>query len=160
MKLHDIKKEKIQIHPMVTLMTLQTNLWRIIRIEWLYAVQRCFQRYFSYITAASAPNHAFFELFLPALRTIFFPSHWLLTHLTIVETTDSGERWINPATMTIINPRKEYWPSLGSSQRPPFLKSETLPTELWSSAGNLESFTSKPYCLKISLTYTLKICPK
>ena len=33
--------------------------------------------------------------------------------------------------MTIINSRKEYWPSLGSNQRPPVLKSAVLPTELW-----------------------------
>ena len=47
------------------------------------------------------------------LRTIFFPSHWLLSHITTVETTDSGETAMNPVTMTIITPRKEYWPSLG-----------------------------------------------
>ena len=54
-----------------------------------------------------------------------------LSHITIVETTDKGERGMNPVTMTIINPRKEYWPSRGSNQRPPVLKSTTLPTELW-----------------------------
>ena len=47
--------------------------------------------------------------------TIFFPSHWLLSHITIVETTDSGDRGRNPLSMTIINSRKEYWPSPGSS---------------------------------------------
>ena len=26
------------------------------------------------------------------LCTVFFPGHWLLSHITIVETTDSGER--------------------------------------------------------------------
>ena len=31
-------------------------------------------------------------LFSPVLHTIFFPSHWLLSHITIVETMDSGER--------------------------------------------------------------------
>ena len=51
-----------------------------------------------------------------------------------VRTTDSGERGMNPVAMTIINPRKEYWPSRGSNQRPPVLKSATLPTELWGSA--------------------------
>ena len=30
--------------------------------------------------------------------------------------------------MTIINPRKEYWQSRGSKQRPPVLKSAALPT--------------------------------
>ena len=67
-------------------------------------------------------------------RTIFFPSHWLPSHITIVETMDSNERGMNPVAMTIINPRKEYWPSRGSNQRPPVLKFATLPTELWGSA--------------------------
>ena len=47
---------------------------------------------------------------------------------------DSGERGMNPVAMTIINPWKEYWPSRGSNQRPPVIKSATLPTELWGSA--------------------------
>ena len=46
-------------------------------------------------------------------------------------TTDSVERGMNPVAMTIINPRKEYWPSPGSNKRPPVLKSSTLPTDLW-----------------------------
>ena len=58
--------------------------------------------------AATAPIHAFLELFKPVLSTIFFPSHWLLSHITIVETIDSSERGMNPVAMTIINPRKEY----------------------------------------------------
>ena len=56
---------------------------------------------------------------------MFFSSHWLLSHITIVETTESGERGINLVAMTIVNPRKEYWPSQGSNQRPPALKSCT-----------------------------------
>ena len=68
------------------------------------------------------------------LKTVFFPSHWLLSQITIVETTDSGERGMNPVTMTVINPRKEYWLSWGSNHRPPVLKSAMLPTELWGSA--------------------------
>ena len=36
---------------------------------------------------------------------------------------------MNPVAMTIINPWKEYWPSRGSNQRPPVLKSATLQTE-------------------------------
>ena len=35
----------------------------------------------------------------------------LLSHITIVEATDSGERGMNPVAMTISNPRKEYWRS-------------------------------------------------
>ena len=79
----------------------------------------------SVITAASAPIHAFLEFFLPVLRTMFLASRWLLSHITIVETTESGERGMNPVTMTIINPRKEYWPSRGLNKRPP-LFSRTL----------------------------------
>ena len=46
-------------------------------------------------------------------NTIVFLSLWLLSHITIVETTDCGERGMNPVAMTIINPQKEYWPSSG-----------------------------------------------
>ena len=60
----------------------------------------------------------------------YFPSYWLLSHITIIETMDSSERLLNPVPKTIIIPWKEYWPSWGSNQRPPVLKSETLPTEL------------------------------
>ena len=63
------------------------------------------------------------------ISTLFFPSHWLLSHIIIVETIDSGERGMNPVT-SIINHRKEYWASRGSNERPPVLKSTTLPTEL------------------------------
>ena len=38
-----------------------------------------------------------------------------VSHITVVETTDSGERGMNPVIMTIINPRKKYWPSRGSN---------------------------------------------
>ena len=34
----------------------------------------------------------FLRVLLPVLHTIFFLSHWLLSHITIVETTDSSER--------------------------------------------------------------------
>ena len=40
----------------------------------------------------SAPIHAILEFFQPVLCTIFFPSHWLLSLITNVETTDSVER--------------------------------------------------------------------
>ena len=49
-----------------------------------------------------------------------------------------SERGINPAAMNIFNTRKEYWPSQGSNQRPPVLKSAMLPTELWGSATTFE----------------------
>ena len=57
-------------------------------------------------------------------------------HITIVETTDSGERGMDAVTMTFINPQKEYWLSRGSNQRPPVLKSATVPTEPLDSADS------------------------
>ena len=53
---------------------------------------------------------------------------------------DSGERKMNPVAMTIINPRKEYWPSRRSNQRPPVPKFATLPTEVWGSANRAMKF--------------------
>ena len=41
--------------------------------------------------------------------------------------------------MTIVYTWKEYWPSRGSNQRPPVLKSATLPTKLWDSARSYRS---------------------
>ena len=87
--------------------------------------------------AASAGIHDFLEFFLPVLRTIFFPSHWLLSHITIVETLDIGERRMNPVAMTTINPQKEYWLSRGSNQQP-FPKSCALRTELHRLGKNSE----------------------
>ena len=52
---------------------------------------------------------------------------------------DSGGRGMNPVAMTIINPRKKYWPSRGSNQQPPVLKPCTLPTELRGVAESMES---------------------
>ena len=47
------------------------------------------------------------------LPKILFPSQWLLSHITIFETMDIGKRGMDHVAMTIINPRKEYWPSPG-----------------------------------------------
>ena len=52
---------------------------------------------------------------------------------------NNGQRERNVA-MTIINPRKEYWPSRGSIQRPPVLKSATPPIELWGSARMIDEY--------------------
>ena len=54
-------------------------------------------------------NYLFSKFFkLPWTGTFMsFPSQWLLSNITIVETTDSGERVMNPVAMTIVNPRKE-----------------------------------------------------
>ena len=65
-----------------------------------------FQQYFSYIAAASAPTNAFLDFFVPVPRTTFCPSHWLISHITIAETTDSSERGMNPVAMAIIIPGK------------------------------------------------------
>ena len=60
---------------------------------------------------ASEPIHAFQGSFNQYIfHTIFCTSHWLLSHIAMVETTDSCERGMNPVAMTIISPRKEYWP--------------------------------------------------
>ena len=63
--------------------------------------------------AASVPTHAFLAFFTPLFQTISFPSDWLLSHITIVETMESGERGMIPVAMTIINPRKEILSELG-----------------------------------------------
>ena len=66
--------------------------------------------------------HAFLELFLPVPHTKLFPIHWLLSHIIIVETMDSGDRKMNSVTGTIINPLKEYWLSCGLNQPTPVVK--------------------------------------
>ena len=53
---------------------------------------RLFQQYVGNIALASAPIDAFLEFLKPVLGTILFLSHWLLSHITIVETMDSSER--------------------------------------------------------------------
>ena len=55
--------------------------------------------------------------------------------MTIVETIDDDEREMNFVAMTIINPRKEYWPIRGSNQRPPVHKSCNPLTEQWGLAA-------------------------
>ena len=40
----------------------------------------------------------------PVLCTIFFPSHWLLSHITKIETRDSGETYISMMFYSYINP--------------------------------------------------------
>ena len=48
---------------------------------------------------ASVPIHAFLETFQAVLCTVFFPSHWLLSYITVVKTMDRGEREMNPVAM-------------------------------------------------------------
>ena len=45
---------------------------------------------------------------------------------------------MNQVAMPIISPRKEFWPSQGSNQRLPDLKSGTLPTEVWGSSDSID----------------------
>ena len=52
---------------------------------------------------ANAPTHAFLEFFLP--HYIF---QRLLSHMNLAETMDSGEKGMNPFTITTINPQKEW----------------------------------------------------
>ena len=42
----------------------------------------------------------------PVLSKIDLLSHWLLSHITIMETKDNGAKGTNPVAMTITNPRK------------------------------------------------------
>ena len=62
------------------------------------------------------------------------------SHVTIVETRDSGKRGMNPVVITIINTRKECWPSWGSNHR-------TLV---------LNPFPNKPWLLRVCSTSLLK----
>ena len=57
----------------------------------------------------------FHDFFLSVSHRVFFPSRWLLSHITIIETSDSGEREMNHVAMTLMNPRKEYWLCRGSN---------------------------------------------
>ena len=70
----------------------------------------------------------------PLQTTGCLPTYSLSKQRTAVR-----ERGMNPVAMTIIDPRKEYWPSRGSNQRLPVLKSTTLPIELWGSASISET---------------------
>ena len=56
-----------------------------------------FQHYFS------APIHASLELISPELHKIFYPCHWLLFHLTIIEKIDNSGTEMNSEMKTIIN---------------------------------------------------------
>ena len=51
--------------------------------------------------AASANIHTFSGVSFTTLHTIFFWSHWLLSHVTVIE------RGMNTVKMTIINPQKK-----------------------------------------------------
>ena len=80
--------------------------------QWIFCMStvRCmvFNAVFNSISVISP---CFPGVLLTSTPQIFFPSHWLLSHITTIEPTDSGERGMNLVAMTIINPRKEYWGS-------------------------------------------------
>ena len=60
----------------------------ITRYEQFLLFPQCFQK--ARFPGASK-GVIVWEWVKPVLHTIFFPSHWLLSRITIVETTDSGE---------------------------------------------------------------------
>ena len=101
---------------------------------------QCFQYYYYYMVFNAVFNNisviswrqvhlSMLSCSQSILRNIFFPSHWLLSQITIVETMDRGER-NDSVAMTTINPRNEYWMCPKSNQQLPVLKSAILPTEL------------------------------
>ena len=99
-KLHKPHKP-LQYNPLFPL------LWKL--IDWLYGVSRHYRRCINHIPSASAPFHASLEIIQPILCTIFFPNHWLLSHITIFKQwTAVREEW-NPVAMTIISPWKGNW---------------------------------------------------
>ena len=105
---------------------------------WFFLLNGCMVLYiiFNSISVISKqPVHLSKLSWSSVLCTIFFPSHWLLFHVTTVKAMDSGERGMNPVTMTIINPWKEFWLSRGSNQPPPVLKYCRIPTELLGSTN-------------------------
>ena len=86
---------------------------------------RRFQQYVSNIVSASAPIDAFLEFLKPVLGTIFFLSHWLLSHITIVETMDSGERKFESCLNDYHQSSERILGEPGgSNKRPPVLPSE------------------------------------
>ena len=102
---------------------------------------------------ASAPTHAFLKFFKLVLRTIFFPSNWLLSHIIIVETTDSGERGMNPVAMTIINPWKECWLNQGSISDLLFSSPQCYQLSYGSRRKTLEKIKKKCYAEKRTFQY-------
>ena len=58
------------------------------------------------MAAASAPIMLSWIFISPVIRKILIPSHWLLFHITIVGTMDSGKKVMNRVAMTISSPRK------------------------------------------------------
>ena len=103
-----------------------------------------FSTYFSYIKAISAPLHVFCTSNIHNIMC-----HWLLSHILLfIETMDSSETGVNHVPMTIINPRKEYCPSLKSNLQPPVFKSCRLQAELYQ-LGIISKLQTYQLCNKI-----------
>ena len=93
--------------------------------------------------------------------TIFFPSHWLLSHITIVETTDSSERGMNHVAWLSSILGKNI--GRAGDRTNDLLKTATLLTELWGSAhldagnttwqGDSIIFTEQKVFLSSIVTY-------
>ena len=94
--------------------------------------------------------------FMTVLCTIFFPSHWLLSHTAIFEKMDSVGRVMNPVTMTIINLQKEYmfWLRQGSNQQHPVLKFCMLLTKLHRLRKNIPRL--KTECCSVEKIWLLR----
>ena len=61
-------------------------------ISRFYGVKYHCQHDFSYVALVSVPIYAFLDILVPALHTIFFPSHWLPSDITSVETMERCEK--------------------------------------------------------------------
>ena len=67
-----------------------------------------------------------------------------------------SERGMNPVAVTIINPRKEYWPSCGSNQQPATSCSQILLIELWGLGKKKKK--KKIYGIKILHVLQSQLC--
>ena len=92
-------------------------------IDWVCSVLTPFSTLFQLYRGSQLTYRCFSGVLTPVRRKLFFPRHWVLSHIIIIETMDSGERGMDPVAMTIINPRKEYWSHRESNKRPSVLKS-------------------------------------
>ena len=63
-----------------------------------YSKMLSFGKGLSNIAAVIGSINPFLNFILPVLCTISFPSNWLLSNITIIETVSSGERGIHPVT--------------------------------------------------------------
>ena len=100
-------------------------------------------RLFQFHHCSQCTHHAFFKFLLSAKCTIFFPSHWLLSHVKMTETKVSSKIGMNLLKMTIINPERKFGPAEDQTRYPmdPVLNSKT--TVL------LNPFPNKPWLLRV-----------